>query len=201
MVAAERRRTGRRPGSTSTQAAIEDTARKLFAELGYDRTSVRQVAKSAGVDPGLVTYFFGTKWKLFLAVVELTVDPAVLIDAVVRGDQATAGLRLATAIIDILDDEVRRRPMVSMLRAATSEPEAANLVRQFLTHNVLQPIAERLGADDAAYRASLVMSQIVGFALARNVVALAPLAGHPRERVTADLGATLQRYLLGQLQP
>ncbi len=196
-----RSHSGRRPGPTTTKWAIEDSARKLFAELGYDRTSVRQVARCAGVDPGLVTYFFRSKWELFLAVVELPVDPAVLIDSVVSGDQATAGLRLATAMIDILDDEVRRRPMVGMMRAAMSEPEAAKLVREFLTRNVVQPLAERLGADDAAYRASLCMSQIVGLTVARYIIALEPMASYPRERVAADLAATLQRYLLGQLQP
>ncbi|WP_156685808.1 TetR/AcrR family transcriptional regulator [Mycobacterium sp. Marseille-P9652] len=197
----KRSHSGRRPGPTATQAAIEDSARKLFAEHGYDRTTVRQVAKNAGVDPGLVTYFFGTKWELFLAVVEPVADMAALIDGVVSGDHATAGRRLATAIIEILADEARRRSMVSMIRAATSEPEAAKLVRQFLTCNILQPIAERLGAEDAAYRASLVMSQISGYAMANSIVGLEPLTGHPRARVAADLGDTLQRYLLGPLEP
>ena len=35
--------------------------------------------------------------------------------------------------------------------------------------------------------------------LARYIIGIEPLASHPRERVAADLGATLQRYLLGEL--
>ena len=89
--------------------------------------------------------------------------------------------------------------MLSMLRAATSAPEAAGPVRNFLTRNVLQPIAEGLGADDADYRASLVMSQIVGFSIARYVIALDVLANRARDRVIADLAVTFQRYLLGEL--
>jgi len=196
-----RTRTGRRPGPNTTRALIEDTARKLFAELGYERTSLRQVALQAGVDPMLVSHYFGAKRDLFLAVVELPFNPAVVIDAVVAGDQATAGQRLATLVLDVLDDEVRRRPLLGMVRAATAEPEAAALVRDFLTRNVITPIAQRLESGDADYRAGLVMSQIIGFTLARYVVGIEPLAQRPRERVAADLAATFQRYLLGELSP
>lgn len=191
--------TGRRPGPSTTRALIEDTARKHFAELGYDRSSMRQIALAAGVDPALVKHYFGTKLELFLAVVELAVDPAELIDYVVSGDPASAGARLASVVLDVLDDEVRRRPMIGMIRAATAEPEAARLVREFLTRNVVGPIAQRLNTDAADYRAGLVMSQIVGLALARYIVAIPPLARHSRAHLAADLGATLQHYLLGDL--
>lgn len=187
--------TGRRPGATTTRELIEDAARKQFAELGYDRTSIRSVAKQADVDPALVTHFFGKKWELFLAVVELAADPPTLIETMVTGDQSSVGLRLANALVDILDDESRRRRMLSMMRAATSEPAAAALVRDFLTRNILQPIAERLGVADAEYRAALVMSQVVGFTMARYVVALEPLEARARDRIIADLGSTFQRYL------
>jgi AcrR family transcriptional regulator len=191
--------TGRRPGPTTTRTLIEDAAQKLFAEHGYDRTTIRSVARQAGVDPALVTHFFGTKWELFLAVVELAVDPPGLIETVVAGDEARAGHRLATEILDVLDDAQRRLRVVSMIRAATSEPAAAVLVRDFLTRNVLQPIAERLGAADAEYRAGLVWSQIVGFTMARYVVALPPLTTRPRDQVIADLAVTFQHYLRGEL--
>lgn len=191
--------TGRRPGPNTTRDLIADTARKQFAELGFDRTSMRQVAIEAQVDPALVPHYFGTKLNLFLAVVELPIDPAALIEHVVDDDPDGAGFRLATVILDVLDDEVRRRPMVGMMRAATAEPEAARLVRDFLTRNLLLPIAERLRAEDPEYRAGLVMSQIAGMTLARYIIGIEPLASHPRERVAADLGATLQRYLLGEL--
>lgn len=200
-LAARRTHTGRRPGATTTRALIEDAARKQFAELGYDRTSIRSIAKQAEVDPALVKHFFGTKWELFLAVVELPLDPPALIEMVVTGDQALVGHRLATALVHILDDEHRRRPMLSMIRAATSEPAAAVLVREFLTRNVLQPIAERLGAADARYRAALVMSQVVGFTMARYVTALQPLTKRSSDDLIADLGTTFQHYLRGELGP
>lgn len=191
--------TGRRPGPTTTRGAIEDIARKHFAERGYDRTSMRQVAIEARVDPGLVTHYFGAKIDLFLAVVEPPVDRAALIDHVVGGPPDHVGLRLASAVLDVLEDDVRRRPILGMIRAATAEPAGARLVRDYLTRNVVLPIARRLDSDEPEYRAGLVMSQIVGLALARYIVGIEPLASQPRERVAADLAPTLQRYLLGAL--
>lgn len=194
-------RGGRRPGPNGTREAIEETARKLFAELGYERTSLRQIALQAGVDPALVSHFYGKKRDLFLAVVELPVEPASVIGRVLDGDKDSAGLRLATLILEVLDDEVRRRPMIGMVRAATAEPEAAKLVRDFLARTIIAPIAEGLGSADADYRAALVMSQVNGFALARYVIGLEPLANRSNEQLAADLGVTLQRYLLGELAP
>jgi AcrR family transcriptional regulator len=192
-------RSGRRPGPSGTREAIEETARKLFAELGYERTSLRQVALQAGVDPALVSHFYGKKLDLFLAVVELPVEPATIIGRVLEGDKDAAGLRLATFILEVLDDEVRRRPMIGMVRAATAEPEAAKLVRDFLARNIIAPIAEGLGSADADYRAALVMSQVNGFAIARYVIGLEPLVNRSNEQLAADLGVTLQRYLLADL--
>ncbi|MUL76937.1 TetR family transcriptional regulator [Mycolicibacterium sp. CBMA 226] len=194
-------RSGRRPGPSGTREAIEETARKLFAELGYERTSLRQVALQAGVDPALVSHFYGKKLDLFLAVVELPVEPATIIGRVLEGDKDSAGLRLATFILEVLDDEVRRRPMIGMVRAATAEPEAAKLVRDFLARNIIAPIAEGLGSADADYRAALVMSQVNGFAIARYVIGLEPLVNRSNEQLAADLGVTLQRYLLADLAP
>jgi AcrR family transcriptional regulator len=194
-------RGGRRPGPSGTREAIEETARKLFAELGYERTSLRQIALQAGVDPALVSHFYGKKRDLFLAVVELPVEPATVIGRVLDGDKDSAGLRLAKFILEVLDDEVRRQPMIGMVRAATAEPEAAKLVRDFLARKIIAPIAEGLGSADADYRAALVMSQVNGFAMARYVIGLEPLANRSNEQLAADLGVTLQRYLLGDLAP
>ena len=70
-----RAHSGRRPGDSGTRDAILAAARRQFAELGYDRTSMRQVAIEAGVDPTLVSHFHGSKVHLFLAVVELSFLP------------------------------------------------------------------------------------------------------------------------------
>ena len=68
-------RRGRRPGAPDTRAAILAAARSRFAEHGYAGTTIRAVATDAGVDAALVHHYFGTKDELFLAALELPVDP------------------------------------------------------------------------------------------------------------------------------
>ncbi|MFL6154748.1 MAG: TetR/AcrR family transcriptional regulator, partial [Marmoricola sp.] len=76
---------GRRKGSPDTRAAILEAARGLFAENGFSGTSVRAVAGAAGVDPALVHHYFGTKDDLFVAALELPVDPRVVLAPVLEG--------------------------------------------------------------------------------------------------------------------
>src|SRR5262249_43712964 len=52
--------------SDRTRAAILDAAQKLFAEHGHERTTVREIAAKASVDPALVIRYFGSKDELFV---------------------------------------------------------------------------------------------------------------------------------------
>jgi AcrR family transcriptional regulator len=192
---------GRRPGESGTREVIAAAARRQFAELGFDRTSLRKVAREAGVDPALVTHFYGSKQQLFLAVVELPFDPAQVVTHLVTGPPEQAGERLARFVVQVLESEPGRRRVLGILRAATSEPEAARLVRELLTAELMAPVAEHIGAGDARYRAALCASQMVGLALARYVVEIEPLAERSVEDLVAALAPTLQRYLTGPLQP
>ncbi|MFE3901634.1 hypothetical protein ACFXPY_15120 [Streptomyces sp. NPDC059153] len=50
----------------------------------------------------------------------------------------------------------------------------------------------------APRRAALVASQILGTALARHVLRIAPAASMPREEVIARLASTVQRHLTAE---
>jgi AcrR family transcriptional regulator len=192
-------RSGRRPGASGTRAAILAAARRLFAARGYDRTSLRAVAAEAGVDPALVAHFFGSKQRLFVAVVELPFDPAAVIPAVIGGDPGTAGERFARFVLGLLEEPEARGRITGLVRAAASEPEAAEMLRDLITREVLGRIVAELGSSDADLRASLAGSQVVGLVMARYVVGVEPLASLPAEEVAAAIGPTLQRYLTGPI--
>src|SRR6478735_1566627 len=67
---------GRRPGGTDTRAVIVDAARRSFAAKGYDKASMRGIAREAGVDPALVHHYFEGKAGLFAATLDVPVDLA-----------------------------------------------------------------------------------------------------------------------------
>ncbi len=191
--------TGRRAGQSGTREAIATAARQQFAARGYDRTSVRSIAQEAGVDPALVSHFHGSKVDLFLAVTELPFEPAEVLPRILAGDPDEIGTRLAEFIVEALEAPEGRGRILALVRAATSEPEAARAIRELLTAKVLQPLAEAIGAGDAQYRAGLVMSQVVGLTMARYVVGIEPLASRDPHSVVRSVAPTLQRYLAGPL--
>lgn len=199
-AAAGGRRSGRRPGTTRTREAILEAARRQFGSVGYDRSSLRAIAAEAGVDQALIVHFFGSKMGLFLEVVDLPVDPEAAVSTVVKGPRKEIGVRAATFVIGVLENEDARATVTGLIRTATSEPEAARLVRDRLTHELWGPLARELEAEDAELRVSLVGSQIVGLILARYIVKVEPLASLPPERVVSLIAPTLQRYLVGPVQ-
>jgi Tetracyclin repressor-like, C-terminal domain len=109
------------------------------------------------------------------------------------------GERLATYVLNALEDPDVRSRWVGMVRAAASEPEAANRLRTVLETRVFAPLVKALGVEDAPFRATLAGSQIVGIAMARHVVGVEPLASADPETLAAAIAPTLQRYLVEPL--
>jgi AcrR family transcriptional regulator len=60
----------RRRATKATRENILDVAERLFAHDGYDGTSIRDVAKSVGVQIAVISYHFGPKESLFETVIE-----------------------------------------------------------------------------------------------------------------------------------
>lgn len=189
------KRSGRRPGESGTREAIVRAARRLFADLGYDRTTIRAIAAEAGVDAALVVHFFGSKQQLFLVVVELPFEPAAVLPRLLAGDRAGVGERLARFLVAVLEDPDGRGRLTGIVRAAASEPEAARMLRELITERIVTPLADTLGVEDARLRANLVGSQVVGLVMARYVVGVEPLASLAPDALVRAVAPTFQRYL------
>jgi AcrR family transcriptional regulator len=193
------RRSGRRPGPSDTREAILAAASRHFAQHGYDRASLRGIAREAGVDQKLIAHFFGSKRQLFVAAVGLPFNPGEVLPEILAGDADSIGERLAAFLVDVLEQPELHRRLTGVVRAAASEPEVARMLREFLTRELFGPAAEILGTEDGPFRANLVGSQIVGLVMARYVIAIDPLASMPPNAVAAAVAPTLERYLLGPL--
>ena len=191
-VASTRR--GRRPGSPDTRAAILAEARALFAAHGYAGTSVRKVASAAGVDAALVHHYFGTKDDLFLAALQVPLDPREVLAPVATGGVPGAGERLLRVFLRVWDDEENRLPLLTLVRTVF-EPSGGQLVRDGFMRIVLGPVGAGLGVDQPERRMSLVASQLIGIVIARYVVAVEPLASASADELVTIYGPTLQRYL------
>ncbi|MFC8045849.1 TetR family transcriptional regulator [Nocardia sp. NPDC057353] len=192
-------RSGRRPGNSGARSAILEAARKLFGANGFDRTSIRAVAGAAGVDPALVHHYFGTKRQLFAAVIELPIDPEVVLRVLDAVPLDELGATMVRTLVTLWDSELGSSA-VAVLRTlvAGTEPE---LARSFFVEVALQRVRGRIATatDDGSGRVALVASQMLGVLTARKVIALEPLASMPVAAVVAAVGPTVQRYLTGDL--
>lgn len=189
---------GRRPGGQDARGAILTAARQEFAERGFEGTTLRGVARSAGVDARLVHHYFnGGKEDLFVAAFELPFRPQQMLPAVLAGGPDGLGERLVRMFFSIWDTPDGSRRAVALLGAAMTSEQAARMLREFLAREVLARIAASLGVADPELRASLAASQLAGVLLVRYVLRVEPLASAPVEDVVPLLAPTLQRYLAG----
>lgn len=197
---ARRKRTGRRPGTTLSREAILQAAQTSFAEHGYAGASIRGIAQDAGVDAALIHHFFLTKEGLFAASIHDALHPETVVEAVLAARRvAGTGERVLRTFLSLWEDEQSGRQMRSILRSAVSHEAAARILREFITKEVLFPIAKATGRTRPLLRASLAASQLVGLAMTRYLVAVEPLAHLDRDDVVATVAPTLQRYLTGVL--
>jgi AcrR family transcriptional regulator len=181
------------PKSIRTREAIEAAARELFAINGFERTTVRDIAARADIDPSMIIRYFGGKDALFALVAapdlhmpDLTgVDPGSLGETMVRhflaqweGAEAGGGMQV-------------------LLRSAASNDAAAERLRDAFRAQVAPAIARVGSAETAQVRAALVATQLLGLAMARYVLRLPPVVAMPAELIVSAIGATIQRYVQG----
>jgi AcrR family transcriptional regulator len=190
-------RTGRRPGGTGaeTREAILQAARRLFAERGFERASMRAIAADAGVDAALITHFFGSKAKLLGAAIEWPIEPERELPRVLKAGKDHVGEGLAALFVRTWDREGSRHPVITLLRAAVVEPSAAELLADFMRTRLFGPLLAELGSDQPEIRANLVASQLGGLGLARYILRFEPLASARPSDVVRWVAPTIQRYL------
>ncbi|MEJ7794367.1 MAG: TetR family transcriptional regulator [Nocardioides sp.] len=191
-------RRGRRPGAPDTRAAILAAARSRFADHGFAGTTIRGVAGDAGVDAALVHHYFGSKDDLFLAALELPIDPRqVLLPAVADGIDGV-GDRLLRAFLSAWDDPELQPRLVAVVRGVM-DPAGSKLITKGFLPVVLVPVGQVLGVDRPELRIPLVASQMFGLILMRYVLRVEPLASLPPDQLVATYAPTIQRYLADPL--
>jgi AcrR family transcriptional regulator len=180
---------------------VLEAARTRFAAHGYESTRLRDVAADAGVDVALVSYFFASKDGLFAAAMDLAINPAELVAELVEHGTEGIGERLLRMFLAFWDDPTSGSPLVALVRSAASHDRAADLLRGFVERELLARLATAIAASDPAYRAALAGSQLIGVAMARNIVKVEPIASSDTDKLVAALAPTLQRYLTGDIGP
>ncbi|MFJ8631466.1 TetR family transcriptional regulator [Streptomyces sp. NPDC093568] len=175
--------------SDATRTAILDAARERFAADGYERATIRAIAKHANIDPSMVMRYYGNKEGLFAAAVSIDLklpDPASL-------SREEAGRKLVTHFLAMWEEN---EVLTALLRVGATNQAGAERM-QGIFADQLMPLALRVCPDpeQAPARAALVSSQLLGLALTRYVLRFPPAVALAPEEIVAWTAPTVQRYL------
>jgi AcrR family transcriptional regulator len=181
--------------SDVTRAEILRAARSRFAADGYQRATIRAIAADAGIDPSMVMRYYGSKDGLFAAAVEVDLRLPDLSTIPRR----KLGAALVAHFLGRWEDPGDDALLMLLRSGVTDESAAARMrtvFREQLTPVLLGLVDDR---DEAAQRAGLVATQMLGLALCRNLLRLPPVAAMDEDTVVARIGPTIQRYLTSPL--
>ena len=189
---------GRRPAGEDTRGALLDAARVEFTERGYDGATVRAIAQRAGVDAAMVNHWFGSKDGLFVAALEIPVNPDEIIARLLDGPPEQLAERMLRTFLSVWDTN-GGGPLAALMRSVASHEEAARMMREFVGRVIFGRVVSTVAPDQPELRAALCGSQIAGLGMLRYVIRLEPLASADHATVVSAIAPNLQRYLTGAL--
>ncbi|QKW06490.1 TetR/AcrR family transcriptional regulator [Streptomyces sp. NA04227] len=183
---------GPRRRSDATREAILAAARERFAADGYERATIRAIARDARIDPSMVMRYYGNKEGLFAAACAFDLRlPQVPTEA-----EKGVGRLLVRHFLEVWNKD---EGFTALMRVGVTNPAAADRMQQVLREQLL-PLAEQLSPDpaQAPLRATLSASQILGMALTRYVLRFPGAVAMDEEEVIDWLAPTIERYLTAE---
>lgn len=169
--------------AAATRTSLLDAARVLFAERGYDRTTLRHIAERAGVDAALVARYFGSKEGLYLAVFASEPPP----------DPAGGPVAVADAMLKRWDEH-GPGPLADGLTRRELDPAIRERMALRAEERLVGPMTAELqdaGVPDARLRAQIMIAALIGVGVVRWGDGLPELHGADREQVLAILAPAL----------
>jgi AcrR family transcriptional regulator len=178
--------------SDATRAAILAAAIARFAADGYERATIRAIARDAGIDPAMVMRYYGSKEGLFRAASEI--DLRMPDFTGVPAEEA--GEALVRHFLRRWEED---GSLAAMLRAAVASGMDEGR-QQALMERQVGPVVARFCTAPAEVprRTALIASQIVGMAVLRYLLLVPTVTAMTSGEIVAWLGPTVQRYLTAE---
>ena len=177
----------RRRNAADSRERLLAAAGALFAERGYEATTVREIGQQAGVDPTLIARYFGSKAALYLAAI--------------RPNASTGPLDISDgAVMQGMLERVGASGPTPTLYAAVrphADAELQQAAMDLIATRMLQPAREAAaGHDDAGLRAEITVAALAGIMLTRSAHTFPALSTAAPEEL-GPLMAQLFTSLLG----
>ncbi len=177
--------------SQGTRDRILQEARRLFAEQGFDHTTIRAVAQAAQINASMVMRYYGSKEELFAAAAtfqfhmpDLRVLPA-----------KNRGVALVAHILDQWEGPTAGEELQVLLRAAGTHEQARKRLVSLVEEQAVPVISAVLPAKDHDERLGLILVQLAGLVLSRYFLKYAAVLALDRDAVIREVGAAVQNQL------
>lgn len=174
--------------SQGTRDRILAEAKRLFAEHGFEQTTIRAIAAAAAINPAMVIRYYGDKESLFAAAARIDLHMPDL--SAWPADER--GRALVANVLDVWDagDE-----LPALLRAAgTYEAARARMVGA-VEMQAAAAIAAVLPADHKPERLAMIVMQITGMLLSRYVLRHPSVMALDRQALIHHVGAAVQMFM------
>lgn len=196
---------GRRPGTNATSDTIRTHAAELFARLGYDGVTVREIARASGVDAALVHHYYGTKKGLFdeaLALREIgetTPAPSTRAARHLATPAVLSGDALVREFLARWDTRGGRAQLGGLIRSSNTDADAREKLVVMLADAIVGPAAAAIDPRRgmSRLRANLIAAQLVGLAWLRYVLAVEPIASASAQILVKTFGPSIDATLRG----
>lgn len=185
--------------SVDNRDRILTTAREMFSENGFERTTMRAIGRRAGVDPALIHHYFGTKNDLLVAALRPEVDVATVFAGIARADMSV-GCEFVRRVVGVWESDPQQRARaVALLRIAVTHEQIADRLREFFLGVAGGVLGEFVASDERERRVAMVISQMMGLVLARYVMRVPGIVDASADELSRWVGPTIDNYLFGDL--
>lgn len=187
---------GRRAGNPGTKETILATALEMFADRGYDATSVRAIATQAGVDPGLIRHYFGSKEQLFTTAVVDRSELGTQITEALLGPEDSLGERLVRTYFELWESPETGPVLQTLFRSAVTSEDLVPLFIETMVARLRDGDIPP-GTTERLDRIALIAPQILGVAVSRYVLRILAVVEFSVNELVARLAPEVQRGLTG----
>lgn len=188
---------------------IKQVAESQFIARGYDGTTMRSIAKKAGCDPAMVSYYFGSKQRLFRDCFDLPLDPLEQVLQLWEPGIEGVAERLLDFAFTLYEERLTKDRMKALMRALITDAETTQRFRSYIRDNLQKGVVQLLDSlapylPPAQKRhlevrfpmlIEILMSMIYGVATMRYIVQLEPVASMDRSELQNRLAPILQSQI------
>jgi AcrR family transcriptional regulator len=186
-------RRGRRPGPTQTRDDLLIAARAQFAEHGYRGTTVRAVAREAGVHAALIHHHFGTKEQLYAAAFGGPVDHfETLVHSLADAPRGDAAEVLVRHFVSTWRNEETGPALRALARGWFGDPAGTALLRAHVDSVVIPALAAALHVSKINTAAAY--AHLLGLVIADTFMGVDRIRTASEDEIVALVAPAIRHY-------